>query len=56
MDYMKSEYKRIIDEHKSMATESGEPRDFISAYLRKIELVKDGKNSSFSGSCVKYHV
>ncbi|KAK2156658.1 hypothetical protein LSH36_208g04093 [Paralvinella palmiformis] len=48
IDYLNSEYQRIIDEHKEAAKEGKEREDFISVYLRKIEEEKNVKDSTFT--------
>ena len=49
-DYLYSEYDRIINEHKEAAREGKQTEDFISSYLKKIEVEKEAKDSSFTGS------
>ena len=48
-EYLISEYKRMIEEHKEEARKGKQTEDFISVYLKKIESEKDIKDSSFTG-------
>jgi len=48
-NYLKSEYQRMIDEHKKAAQRGIHTDDFISSYLKKIEEEKDVEDSTFTG-------
>ena len=47
--FMKSEFMRQINEHKESFSGSNEHRDYIDAYVAKMEIEKNNDESSFSG-------
>ena len=48
--FMKSEFMRQINEHKESVSGSNEHRDYIDAYVSKMQKEKDNDKSSFSGN------
>ena len=48
--FMKSEFMRQINEHKESFSGNNEHRDYIDAYVAKMETEKNNDGSSFSGT------
>ena len=49
VEYVHSDFKRIIDEHRLSADTWREPSDYIYAYLKKMKEEEKNKESTFTG-------